>query len=133
MRRARPPASTISGDAPALGGTDSTRPYFLFRAVETLHARGVPASVVASVVFLRIQDFARRPASEQTRMRAQLEAVVAVTAAELEPVTRVVLEAPDGAVIVGLHDAKGAPRLPPRAPTAAALRLPRCAGLYHRP
>ena len=40
------------------------------------------SSIVASVAFLRIQDFSRRPASEQARLRAQLEAVVAVTTAE---------------------------------------------------
>ena len=60
----------------------------------------MPASVVASVVFLRIQDFARRPASEQARLRAQLEAVIAVTAAELNPAARIVLEASDGAALV---------------------------------
>jgi hypothetical protein len=43
----------------------------------------VTSSFVASVAFLRIQDFASRPASEQARLRAQLEAVVAVTTAEL--------------------------------------------------
>ena len=41
----------------------------------------MPTGFSASVAFLRIQDFARRPASEQARLRAQLEAVVAVTAA----------------------------------------------------
>lgn len=91
----------------------------------------MPGSLVASVVFLRIQDFARRPASEQTRMRAQLEAVVAVTAAELDPAARVVLEASDGAVIVVLHDAKGALHLAQRALTAAAVGLPLCAGINH--
>ncbi len=41
----------------------------------------MPPSVFASVVFLKVQDLARRPVSEQSRLRAQLEAVVAVTAA----------------------------------------------------
>jgi len=91
----------------------------------------MPASICASVVFLRIQDFARRPASEQTRMRAQLEAVVAVTAAELDPAARVVLEAADGTVIAVLHDAKGALRLAQRALTSAAVGLPLCAGINH--
>ena len=40
----------------------------------------MPTALSASVVFLRIQDFARRPASEQARLRAQLDAVLAVTA-----------------------------------------------------
>jgi class 3 adenylate cyclase len=91
----------------------------------------VPASFVASAVFLRIQDFARRPASEQTRLRAQLEVVVAVAAAELAPESRVVLEAADGTVVVVLRDAKGALRLAERALTAAAAGLPICAGINH--
>ncbi len=89
------------------------------------------ASVVASVVFLRIQDFARRPASEQARLRAQLEAVVAVTGAELEPAGRIVLEASDGAAIVLLRDPIGALRLAQRALTAAAAGLPLSAGINH--
>jgi hypothetical protein len=36
------------------------------------------ASLFASVVFLKIQDFARRSATEQARLRAQLQAVVAM-------------------------------------------------------
>ena len=43
------------------------------------------SSIVASVAFLKIQDFARRPPSEQARLRAQLEAVVAVVSAEVPP------------------------------------------------
>src|SRR6266850_2311684 len=51
------------------------------------------AATLASVVFLKIQEFARRPVQEQARLRAQLEAVVAVTAAELAPASRIVLDA----------------------------------------
>src|SRR5438132_13020706 len=91
----------------------------------------MPASIVASVVFLRIQDFARRPASEQARLRAQLEAVVAVTTAELDPAGRIVLEAADGAAIVLLRDPIGALRLAQRGLTAGAAGLPLSAGLNH--
>jgi hypothetical protein len=91
----------------------------------------VATSIVASVVFLRIQDFARRPASEQARLRAQLEAVVAVTTAELDPASRIVLEASDGVAIVLLRDSKGAVRLAQRALTASAAGLPLSAGLNH--
>jgi hypothetical protein len=91
----------------------------------------VPTSLIASVVFLRIQDFARRPASEQARLRAQLEAVVAVTTAELEPASRIVLEASDGTAVVVLQDPRGALRLAERALTAAAAGLPLCAGVNH--
>jgi class 3 adenylate cyclase len=91
----------------------------------------MPASIVASVVFLRIQDFARRPASEQARLRAQLEAVIAVTAAEIDAAGRLVLEASDGAAIVILDDPRAALRLGRRALGAAAAGLPLSAGLNH--
>jgi hypothetical protein len=91
----------------------------------------VTTSVVASVVFLRIQDFAPRPASEQARLRAQLEAVIAVTTAELSPASRIVLDASDGVAVVVLSDPKGALRLAERALSAAAAGLPLCAGVNH--
>src|SRR2546428_6923829 len=94
--------------------------------------RPVNSSCLASVVFLRIQDFARRPASEQARLRAQLEAVVAVTIAELDPAGRLVLEAADGAAVVLLRDPIGALRLAPRALTAGAAGLPLSARRHHR-
>jgi hypothetical protein len=93
--------------------------------------RPVTSSFVASVVFLRIQDFATRPASEQARLRAQLEAVVAVTTAELRPTSRIVLDASDGVAIVVLCDPKGALRLAERALTAGVAGLPLSAGLNH--
>ncbi|HYI87246.1 MAG TPA: hypothetical protein VEX61_09135, partial [Burkholderiales bacterium] len=91
----------------------------------------MPASIFASVVFLKIQDFARRPASEQARLRAQLQAVVAVTAAEIAPASRIVLDAADGVAVVVLDDPRGALRLAERALTAVAVGLPLSAGLNH--
>src|SRR5688572_3752485 len=91
----------------------------------------MPASIFASVVFLKIQDFARRSATEQARLRAQLQAVVAVTAAEIAPAGRVMLDAADGAAIVVLDDPCGALRLAERALTAVAVGLPLSAGLNH--
>ena len=88
-------------------------------------------SVPASVVFLKIQEFARRPVTEQARLRAQLEAVVAVTGAELAPASRIVLDAADGAAMVVLRDPKGALRLAGRALTAVAGGLPLSAGINH--
>ena len=88
-------------------------------------------SFYASVVFLKIQDFARRPATEQARLRAQLQAVVAVTAAEIPPAGRVMLDAADGAAIVVLDDPRGALRLGSRALSAVAVGLPLSAGLNH--
>jgi hypothetical protein len=89
------------------------------------------ASLFASVVFLKIQDFARRPATEQARLRAQLQAVVAVTAAEIPPAGRVMLDAADGAAVVVLDDPRGALHLAARALTAVAVGLPLSAGLNH--
>ena len=91
----------------------------------------MPTAFSASVAFLRIQDFARRPASEQARLRAQLEAVVAVTAAELPAERRIVLDASDGAVIVVLRDPRGALRLAESALAASSAGLPLSAGLNH--
>ena len=88
-------------------------------------------SILASVVFLKIHDFARRPASEQARLRAQLEAVVAVTTAELAPASRIVLDAADGVAIVVLDDPQGALRLAERALTAGVAGLPLSAGVNH--
>ena len=88
-----------------------------------------PPSFYASVAFLKIQDFARRPATEQARLRAQLQAVVAVTAAEIPPAARVMLDAADGAAIVVLDDPRAALRLAERALTAVAVGLPLSAGL----
>jgi hypothetical protein len=89
------------------------------------------ASLYASVVFLKIQDFARRPATEQARLRAQLQAVIAVTAAEIPAAGRIMLDAADGAAIVVLDDPRAALRLAERALTAVAVGLPLSAGLNH--
>jgi len=89
------------------------------------------ASVFASVIFLKVQEYARRPASEQARLRAQLEAVVAVTTSELDPAARIVLDASDGVAIVVLRDPAGALRLAERAMTAAAAGLPLSGGINH--
>src|SRR5579859_6147350 len=89
------------------------------------------ASILASVAFLKIPEFPRRPVQEQARLRAQLEAVVAVTAAELSPASRIVLDASDGIAVVVLGDPQGAFRLARRALGAATAGLPVCAGLNH--
>ena len=89
------------------------------------------AATLASVVFLKIQEFARRPVQEQARLKAQLEAVVAVTTAELAPASRIVLDAADGAAIVVLGDPNGALQLAARALAATAAGLPLCVGVNH--
>jgi hypothetical protein len=114
-----------SRDATLLSGSN----YTLFKCAQSLHALRMAASLFASVVFLKMQDFARRSATEQARLRAQLQAVVAVTAAEIPPGGRVMLDAADGAAIVVLDDPRAALRLAERALTAVAAGLPLSAGL----
>ena len=88
-------------------------------------------SVFASVAFLKIHDFGRRPVVEQARLRAQLEAVVAVTLHELEEDGRVVLDAADGIALVVLGDPRGALRIAERTLAAGAAGLPLAIGITH--
>ena len=89
------------------------------------------AANLASVVFLKVQEFARRPAQEQARLRAQLEAVIAVTTAELAPAGWIALDAADGIAIAVLDDPEGAFRLAQRSLTASAAGLPLAVGVNH--
>jgi hypothetical protein len=61
---------------------------------------------LASVIFARITEFARRPVAEQARLRAQLEAALAVVLADIPPRNRIVLDAPDG-IAIAVLDAPG--------------------------
>ena len=89
------------------------------------------AAKLASVVFLKIQEFARRSAQEQARLRAQLDAVIAVTTADLDPAGWIALDAADGPAIAVLADPEGALRLARRSLSAAAGGLPLCIGINH--
>lgn len=91
----------------------------------------IQPSVFASVVFLKVHDFGRRPVVEQTRLRAQLEAVVAVVLPELKEDARIVLDAADGIVLVVLDDPRGALRLAERTLAAGAAGLPLSIGINH--
>ncbi len=88
-------------------------------------------TALASVAFLKMHEFSRRPITEQARLRAQLEAVVAVTSADLEPSSRVLLDAADGVAVVVLDDPIGTLRLAERALSAAAAGLPLSVGINH--
>ena len=63
---------------------------------------------LASVIFARITEFARRPVAEQARLRAQLEAALAVSLNEFPARNRIILDAPDGVAVVVLDDPAGA-------------------------
>lgn len=90
------------------------------------------APTLASVAFLRVPGFSRRPVAEQLRLRAQLEAVVAVAIAPLPVADRLVLEAVDGVALVLLGDPRAAHETAERC-VAAAAGLPLCIGLNHGP
>ena len=81
-------------------------------------------SVYASVAFLKIHDFARRPVVEQARLRAQLEAVVAVTLREVADADRAVLDSADGVALVVVGDPRGALHAAARALAAGKAGLP---------
>jgi hypothetical protein len=88
-------------------------------------------SVFASVAFLKIHDFGRRPVVEQARLRAQLEAVVAVTLPALGEADRVLLDAADGIALVVLGSPGAALEVAERALAAGAAGLPLAAGVTH--
>lgn len=88
-------------------------------------------SFFASVAFLKIHDFGKRPVVEQTRLRAQLEAAVAVTLGDLEENARIVLDAADGVALVVLGDPRGTLRIAQRALAAGAAGLPLAIGITH--
>jgi PEGA domain len=53
----------------------------------------------ASLVFLGLVDFARKPVAEQAALRERLDAAVARTIAPLDPADRIVADAPEGLAI----------------------------------
>src|SRR5688500_6803220 len=84
----------------------------------------------ASVLYLRLSDFATKAVVEQARMRAQLDAVVATGRSVLPERDRIVLEGPDGVALVVLVNALGALKAAERCLDAAAV-LPLCMGAGH--
>jgi hypothetical protein len=86
---------------------------------------------LASVVYLKVHEIARRPVLEQARLRAQLEAIVAVTIAELAPEERIVLDASDGAAVAVFRNPLKALQIGERALPAAAVGLQLRIGINH--
>jgi hypothetical protein len=93
----------------------------------------VQPSVFASVAFLKIHDFGRRPVVEQARLRAQLEAVMAVALQDLRADSRLLLDAADGIALVVLDDPRAALALAERSLAAGAVGLPLAIGINHGP
>lgn len=90
------------------------------------------APVLASVIVLKIQNFTRRPVTDQTKLKAQLEALVAMAIQSLPAVDRIVLDAPGGVAVVVLGGPRDALELAERSQAAAA-DLPLCIGVNHGP
>ena len=91
-----------------------------------------PTTALASVIFLKIQEFTRKPVAAQARLRAQLEAIVAVSTAAFPPEERILLDTISGAAIVVLGNPKGALEVAERS-LEAATGLPLCIGVNHGP
>ena len=88
------------------------------------------APTLASVIVLKLQEFARLPVAEQARLKAQLEAVVALAIQPLPQGGCIVLDAPDAIAIAVLDGPEDALALAERSQAAAAdLRL--CIGVNH--
>ncbi len=86
---------------------------------------------LASVVYLKVHEIARRPVLEQARLRAQLEAIIAVTIAELAPEERIVLDATDGAAVAVFRNPCKALQIAERALPAAGAGLQLRIGINH--
>lgn len=88
------------------------------------------APTSASVIVLKLQEFARQPVAEQMRLKAQLEAAVALAIQPLPQGGCIVLDAPDAIAIALLDRPQDALALVERSQAAAAdLRL--CIGVNH--
>jgi len=87
----------------------------------------VPGSLptLASVVFIRVTEFARRPVAEQARLRAQLESALAVALIRIPLHTRIILDAPDGMAIAVLDSPAAALDIAQRcmSPSAAGVSM----------
>jgi len=90
------------------------------------------APALASVIVLTLRDFMRSPVPERARMKAQLEALVALAVKPLPTAGRIVLDAPEGAAVVVLDDPEKALQLAERAEAAAA-DLSLAIGVNHGP
>lgn len=93
----------------------------------------VPGSLpaLASVVFVRVTEFARRPVAEQARLRAQLEAALAVALIRIPAHLRIILDAPDGMAIAVLDNPAAALDIAQRCMSASAAGVSMAVAVNH--
>ena len=93
----------------------------------------VPGSLptLASVVFIRVTEFARRPVAEQARLRAQLESALAVALIRIPLHTRIILDAPDGMAIAVLDNPAAALDIAQRCMSASAAGVSMAVAVNH--
>lgn len=86
---------------------------------------------LASVVFARITEFARRPVAEQARLRAQLESALGVALDTMPVGNRIILDAPDGIAVAVLRDPAGALDVAERWLNATSAGVPVAIAINH--
>jgi hypothetical protein len=86
---------------------------------------------LASVLFIRIVEFGRRPVAEQARLRAQLEAALSVALIGIAPDSRIILDAPDGIAIAMLRDPAGALQIAQRCMQVTGAGVPLAMAVNH--
>ncbi len=88
---------------------------------------------LASVVFIQIADYTRRPVTEQSRLRSQLESAVAVSLQGMAAHHRIVLDAPDGMAIALLRNPEAALDIAERCICLAEIGIALSIGINHGP
>ncbi|MGH8621662.1 MAG: hypothetical protein ACRET3_05950, partial [Burkholderiales bacterium] len=86
---------------------------------------------LASVVVLKLQEFARKPVADQVKLKARLESLVGSAIKPLPVAGRIVLDTSDGIAVVVPGRPRTALALAVRAQAAAD--IPVCIGVNHGP
>ncbi len=90
------------------------------------------APVLASVIVLSFQDYARRAVMEQVSLRTRIEDLVRMALRPVPPALRIVLDTPHGLAVALLGRPRAALDLAERV-RAGAADLPLCIGINHGP
>ena len=88
---------------------------------------------LASVVFIRIADYNRRPVAEQARLRSQLESAISVSLQGIPTHHRIALDAPDGMAIAVLRNPAAALDIAERCKCLAEIGITLSIGINHGP